>query len=199
MARPIAQLSLDQTERAHGEGFAIVPDAGGLVPHGAIFQDATAVRAHLRARARYGDTFACAALIAATPYGAPACMPSACPDDGGHLYGVALGVSESGTRAILYIPGVGLRHCPAAELEPAHAWEVAARAGWEAQGIGSAFYADYGHGESFQCLPGAYASARDALNAAYPRVRRDAAVTYNRVYHGRESINPPGARVDVRC
>ena len=193
MARQIAQLSIAQSERAHAEGFAIETNAGGLVPHGSIFWDATAVREHLRARAMYGDSFACAVLIAATPYGAPAAIPSKYPDNGGRVYGVALGVSERRNRLILYIPGVGLRHCSPHEIESAHAWEVAARAGWEAHAAGQAVFADYGHGESFQCLPGAYASERDALGAAFERVQGEAIRAYARTYGetGRgESVNP---------
>jgi hypothetical protein len=129
-------------------------------------------------------------------------MPRACPDDGGRLYGVALGVSESGTRAILYIPGVGLRHCPAHETEPAHEWEVAAAAGWDTTRIAGNVHArrelwsaQYGKGESFRCLPDMYESQRDALAAAFPRIRRDAADAYARVYGG----DATGALFDMRC
>lgn len=200
MARPIQTLTPEQTERAHAEGFAIVPDAGGLVPHGSIFQDAAAVRAHLRARAAYRDTFACAALLASTPYGAPAAMPRMCPDDGGRLYGVALGVSDTGLRAILYIPGVGLRHCPAHELEPAHAWEVAACAGWEVRTIGANRHTiQRGSGESFEALPGMFETARDALGAAFGlRLVREATRAYGRVY-GQGLGYGAGAQFDVHC
>jgi hypothetical protein len=124
-------------------------------------------------------------------------MPRACPDDGGRLYGVALGVSESGTRAILYIPGVGLRHCPAHETEPAHEWEVAAAAGWEYRTIGRDRHAiQRGSGETFEAMPGLFQTVRDGLRAAFDlRLRREARDAYARVYGG----NATGALFDMRC
>lgn len=187
-------LNRDSMDRATREGFAIVPrphvvpserETGTrIVPHGSVFTDAAAVVAHLRARASYGDSFACAALLAGFGLGAPVSMPAANPDDGERLHGILVDASTDGMRGILWIPGIGPRECSVEWIEPAAAWEVAAAAGWKTRRTDRGHYvAEYGSGAAFQTLPHAYETAAGALAVAFPRVRRG----FVERYHGRRA------------